>query len=369
MKSLKTLNTGIKNIKNVKNYIFETSSINNLNKITNDYLKSNPGEVVYFVDSFFKNNKILENIEKKYFKNIFYINTLHEPSTEYINKLRDILSRNIVNSISLIVAIGGGCTLDVGKALANLLTNPGKAEDYQGWDLVKKPAIYKIGIPTISGTGAESTRTCVMINKKNGLKLGMNSDFTVFDQLILDPELTITVPRDQYFCTGMDTYIHCIESLNGYYRNAIGDAYSIQALSLCKEVFQDLEMQNIENRKKLMTASYLGGCAISTSYVGLIHPLSAALSVVLGTHHCVANCIVMLSMEEFYPKEYEEFLRMVKKQNVNIPSGICNNLNDHQFNSLYEATIIHEKPLTNALGPNFKNILNKNKVIEIFRKM
>lgn len=65
----------------------------------------------------------------------------------------------------------------------------------------------------------------------------MNSDFTIYDQLILDPDLTKTVP-EQYFYTGMDTYIHCIESLNGRYRNAIGDAFSHQAIALCRDVFK-----------------------------------------------------------------------------------------------------------------------------------
>jgi len=51
-----------------------------------------------------------------------------------------------------------------------------------------------------------------MTNSKSGIKLGMNSDFTIYDQLILDPNLTKTVPREQYFYTGMDTYLHCIES-------------------------------------------------------------------------------------------------------------------------------------------------------------
>jgi 3-deoxy-alpha-D-manno-octulosonate 8-oxidase len=58
---------------------------------------------------------------------------------------------------------------DTGKAVSNLLRNPGNAEDYQGWDLVKNPGVYKIGVPTISGTGAEASRTCVMTNPKNGL--------------------------------------------------------------------------------------------------------------------------------------------------------------------------------------------------------
>ena len=85
--------------------------------------------------------------------------------------------------------MGGGIAIDVAKAISNLLTNSGSAADYQGWDLVKHPGVFKIGIPTLSGTGAEATRTCVLTNKENGLKLGMNSDFTVYDQVILDPNL------------------------------------------------------------------------------------------------------------------------------------------------------------------------------------
>ena len=114
-----------------------------------------------------------------------------------------------------------------------------------------------------------------MTNKKTGLKLGMNSDHTVFDQIIMDPNLTKTVPRNQYFYTGMDAYIHCIESLNGSYRNAIGDAYSAQAVSLCRDVFTSGNMMSDENRSKMMDASYLGGCAIATSYVGVVHPFSS----------------------------------------------------------------------------------------------
>ncbi len=57
------------------------------------------------------------------------------------------------------------------------------------------------------------------------------------------------------------------------------------------------DMMAAENRSKMMVASYLGGSAIATSYVGLVHPISAGLSVVLGIHHCVANCITMRAME------------------------------------------------------------------------
>ena len=364
------LETGIKNAKNTAQYIFGKDSISQLQPLLLDLQDDKSSYAIYFIDQYFeKNSEPLKQLLISDLDVVSYIDTKHEPKTDDINLLLSKLEQAGKVSPFAVIGIGGGSTLDIAKAISNLLTNGGKAEDYQGWDLVKKPGVYKIGVPTLSGTGAEATRTCVMTNPKNGLKLGMNSDHTVFDQLIMDPNLTATVPRDQYFYTGMDAYIHCIESLAGSYRNAIGDAFSDQTLKLCREVFQSSDMQCGENREKLMVASYLGGCAIATSYVGVVHPFSAGLSVVLGIHHCLANCIVMSAMEEFYPDEAEEFLKFIENQKIKIPQGICQNLSQDQLDNLYKSTIIHEKPLTNALGENFKKTLTKARVIEIFKRM
>jgi 3-deoxy-alpha-D-manno-octulosonate 8-oxidase len=197
----------------------------------------------------------------------------------------------------------------------------------------------------------------------------MNSEHTVFDRLVLDPELTATVPRGQYFFTGMDTYIHCVESLAGRYRHAFADACSQQALRLSREVFLVDDMMSPENREKLMVASFLGGSAIGNSYVGLVHPFSAGLSMVLHTHHCVGNCIVMNVMDEFYPRETEEFRRMVDAHAIAIPRGLCRDLSDQQYRALFEATIIHAKPIANALGEQFREILTYDKIVEIFQLM
>ena len=356
----------VNNSKNVLKYMFGKGAIKKL-----DYLlkERGGGYNIFFIDRFFQNSSFYNELPIDNNDEVFFVDTIEEPKTTFVNRYRDLLVEKEKNCPNAIVAIGGGSTLDTGKAVANLLTNPGNAENYQGWDLVKNPAIYKIGIPTISGTGAEASRTCVMTNAKSGLKLGMNSDFTIYDQLILDPDLTKTVPREHYFYTGMDTYIHCVESLNGRYRNAIGDAFSHQAIALCREVFLSDDMMSDENREKLMVASYLGGCAIANSFVGIIHPFSAGLSVVLGTHHCIGNCITMNAMEEFYPKEYKEFFEMVEKQEIDIPKGIGSNLSDETYQKLYNSTIIHEKPLSNALGDSFREILTFEKVTEIFKRM
>jgi 3-deoxy-alpha-D-manno-octulosonate 8-oxidase len=363
------LDTEIRNVRNVQQYTIGSGAINDLSEIIK-YRRKEGKSVIFFVDSFFKEDKRLKDkLGIKKDDQIIYVETENEPTTDYIdNKVIELKTLGSTDPV-VIVGMGGGITMDVAKAVSNLLTNSGKAEDYQGWDLVKNPGIYKVAIPTLSGTGAEATRTCVMTNKSTGLKLGMNSDYTVFDQIIMDPDLTKTVPKNQYLYTGMDAYIHCIEALNGSYRNAIGDAYSEQTITLCRDVFNADDMMSDDNRSKMMTASYLGGCAIASSYVGVVHPFSAGLSVVLSVHHCISNCITMRAMEEFYPTEYDEFWEMVEQQGVEVPEGICNGLTEEQYEQLYASTVIHEKPLTNALGEKFKDILTKEKVIELFKKM
>jgi 3-deoxy-alpha-D-manno-octulosonate 8-oxidase len=368
---MSTLDTNIKTVRNVSCYSIGSGSVGDLKSILDK--KRNKGKdswVVFFIDVFFvSHDQLLKILNVKESDEVIFIDSSEEPTTTYINKLIESLSQNKTHLPEAIVGMGGGTTMDIAKAISNLFTNSGKAEDYQGWDLVKLPGVFKIAIPTLSGTGAEATRTCVMTNKHTGLKLGMNSDFTVYDHIIMDPDLTLTVSPNQYFYTGMDAYIHCIESLNGEYRNAIGDAYSNQTVSLVRKVFNSDEMMSDENRSKMMVASYLGGCAIATSYVGVVHPFSAGLSVVLGIHHCVANCITMRAMQDFYPKECDEFWGMVSKQKIDIPTGVCCNLTDSEYNQLYDSTIIHEKPLTNALGKNFRSILTKDRVVEIFKRM
>lgn len=358
-----------KNNKLVNKYIYGSGCLSELPKILGK--KREPGNdvVAFIIDEYFKDKSPLSKAIEIQDEVIFVETSKREPTTLYVNEIAMNIKKNLGKLPCALVGLGGGSAMDICKGVSNLLTNEGFAEDYQGWDLVPNPGVYKVGVPSLSGSGAEATRTCVMINPTNGLKLGMNSDHTVFDQIILDPTLTGSVPRDQYFWSGMDSYIHCVEALAGKHRNAIGDSFSHQTIKMCREVFNAEDMQSLENREKLMVASYLGGCAIATSYVGVIHPFSAGLSVVLGTPHCLANCIVMGAMEEFYPESFFEFKRMREKQKVEVPTGICKNLTEDQYKRLFNATVIHEKPLINALGENFQEVLTYEKVVQLFKLM
>lgn len=353
--------------KTVGEYLLGSGSIAEFPRILAGRADGPHDRVVYLLDQFFADGRLAARLPVKPSDTVRYVETVDEPTTDGIDAL--VAELRPGREVRAVVGVGGGATLDTAKAVSNLLGNGGKASDYQGWDLLLRPGVFKVGVPTLSGTGAEASRTCVMMNQVKNLKLGMNSDHTVFDRLVLDPDLTATVPRAQYFYTGMDTYIHCIESLDGRYRHSFADACSDQALALCREIFLSEDMCAPEFREKLMVASFLGGSAIGNSFVGLVHPFSAGLSMVFHAHHCVANCIVMNVMDEFYPTQVEEFRRMAEKQRVTIPRGIARDLPEEKYRALYNATMVHAKPLANALGDDFKKTLTFEKVVELFRKM
>jgi 3-deoxy-alpha-D-manno-octulosonate 8-oxidase len=357
-----------RNTKNVPYYILGAGAFARLGDFI-DERRHGGGAALFCVDHYFQDKEALRDLPAKDGDIVVFVDTSKEPAVEYVDALSDgVKARLQGRPPCCVVGMGGGATLDVAKAVANLLSNPGKAEEYQGWELVKNPAPYKIGVPTLSGTGAECSRTCVLTNEKRKLKLGMNSDYTVYDQLVLDPSLTVSVPRDQFFFTGMDTYMHCFESLRGAYRNVIVDRLSLCAMDMCRDIFLGQEdMMSEANRENMMVASYLGGMAAGNT--GLVHPLSAGLSIVLHLPHGRANCYALSVLGDFYPEEHAAFTQMLAKNRISLPKGICANLSEEQYDALHQGTIVHEKPLSNALGPDFKNILGKERLTSMFKAM
>ena len=356
-----------RNVKNVPYYIFGKGSSAQLGDLLRERRKAGGGGVVFFIDSFFQGKDLVARLPATPDDRLIYVDSTHEPTTDYVDALA-AQSRDVALPLPCcMVALGGGSVMDACKAVANLMTNPGLAEEYQGWDLVKHPPVYKIAVPTLAGTGSECSRTCVLGNEKKRLKLGMNSDYTIFDQIVLDPDLTRSVPRDQFFYTGMDTYMHCFETLTGSYRNRIVDALAEKAVALCEDIFLSDDMMREENLERMMIASYMGGMA--TGYVGVVHPFSAGLSVVLRMRHGIANCCALLALEDIYPEQHAAFMRMLERQRVNLPRGVCKNLSAAEYDALYEGTIVHENSLSNRLGPDFKKILSKENVIERFKRI
>jgi 3-deoxy-alpha-D-manno-octulosonate 8-oxidase len=354
-----------RNFKMVGYVIYGRGSFNQLDEIIAPRRKAGL-PMVFLVDHFFFNSALSKRIPLSNKDKIIYVDVTHEPKTSYVDSLA-LQLKDEFGTVSGVIGIGGGSAMDLAKAVALMMNNPGSSADYQGWDLVKNPGVYKVGIPTLSGTGAEVSRTTVLTGPTK--KLGMNSDFTPFDQIVLDPELTAEAPVNQRFYTGMDCYIHCIESLTGTYLNEFSKSYGEKALQLCREVYVNKSGWDAGSDDKLMMASYAGGMSIAYSQVGVAHAVSYGLSYLLGTKHGIGNCIVFDKLEEYYPEGVKEFKYMVEKNQIDIPQNICADLSNEQFDKMINVSLGMKPLWENALGKDWEKIITREKLRVLYERL
>jgi 3-deoxy-alpha-D-manno-octulosonate 8-oxidase len=357
-----------RNFKTVNRMIFGRGCFNQLDDILAEQRTARRPAIAFVVDDVFKDKPLRERIPLKGNDLLVWVNVDHEPKTGYVDQLteqvRQAMAERNQDLPAGVIGIGGGATMDLSKAISLMLTNEGSSVDYQGWDLIKNPAVYHAAVPTLSGTGAEVSRTTVLTGPEK--KLGINSDHTVFDQVVLDPELIADAPREQRFYTGMDCYIHCIESLEGTYLNAFSQAYGEKALSMCQEVFlQDIP----DSDDKLMMASFFGGMSIAYSQVGVAHALSYGLGFELGIHHGIGNSIVFDYLAEFYPEGVAEFKEMLARQEIALPRGITADASDEQLDRMVNVALIMEPLWENALGKDWRNIMTRERIRDLYRQM
>ena len=289
---------------------------------------------------------------------------LGEPTSKYVNQLFDSIKQECPKP-SAIIAVGGGSVMDIGKAISVLYTNqdldlPSAVEALQGWDLVKEPGVFKIGVPTIFGSGSEASRTAVL--KKADRKLGINSEFSQFDGVLIDPGLAATVNRENAFFSAMDCYIHCVESLTGCYKNHLAQIYAETALNLCKNF-----LSSPETSEDLAVASYFGGVSIVNSEVGVCHALSYGLSKLFDINHGEANCIIFQHLDKVYGDYCKEFRAFANEWNIKFQ--VVPSLSDAEIEEMIAIALKMERPLENAFGENYLDQDLNRQFREVYRSL
>ena len=357
-----------KNFKNIDKVCYGKGAFGQLDDILLSKRTENDKFMVFIVDNYFK-GKELESKVPVHAEDLIYFEDVneHEPTTEQIDWLRDsILAKK--GKPSGIIGIGGGSIMDIAKALSLMVNNEGSSSLYQGLNLVKNPGVYHLGVPTTAGTGAECSMTAVLTGPVK--KLGLKCDWTVFNQVILDPDLIATVPRNQWFYTGMDCYIHCIESESGIFYNEFSRAYGDQALKLCRDIFTgEKSGQSPENNEKLMIASLFGGLSLTYSEVGACHAFSYGLSYVFGMRHGYANCIAFNHLEEFYGKAVQEFKDMVAFHKIELPQNLSANWTEEEISKMADVAYNLGHMWTHAMGYDWEKKLTKEYLKEVYRRM
>lgn len=203
------------------------------------------------------------------------------------------------NKCDAILAIGGGSVIDTGKAISGLITNDGNLIDYLegvglGKKLVKKPAPF-IAIPTTSGTGSEVTKNAVISSVKDNFKKSFRDDNLVPDVAIVDPLLTLTLPKLQTAASAMDALTQLIEVYVTKEPKPITDKLALYGISQCMNSIEEVYNDgcNLEARERVALASLLSGICLANSRLGAVHGIAAGIGAHYYVPHGVA-CAVLL---------------------------------------------------------------------------
>lgn len=201
----------------------------------------------------------------------------------------------------LIVALGGGSTMDLAKAAAFLLVNGGAMRDYQGYGLAKNPLPPLIAIPTTTGTGSEAQSYCVIADAETKRKMACGAPSAASLVALLDPELALSQPRAVRAASGFDALSHAVETWVCTKRNEMSDLCAREAWRLLSANFPIV----LEHREDVLAiaamqwGAYLAGWAIEHSMLGAAHACANPLTRRYGATHAHALSVVLPHVVRF----------------------------------------------------------------------
>jgi alcohol dehydrogenase len=190
----------------------------------------------------------------------------------------------------VIVAVGGGSSMDCAKGVNFILTNGGRMRDYKGHDKATKPMLPSIGVPTTAGTGSEAQSYALITDESTHMKMACGDKKAAFRVSILDPELTLSQPKGLTAVTGIDAVAHAIESFVCLKANPMSRLFAAEAFNHLEQAFPVVltEPSNLAARAGMQWGAHLAGMAIEASMLGVCHSCANPLTAHYGITHGVA---------------------------------------------------------------------------------
>jgi alcohol dehydrogenase len=199
------------------------------------------------------------------------------------------------HGVDAIVAIGGGSSLDCAKGINFVVTNGGSMRDYWGFGKASRPMLPSIGVPTTAGTGSEAQSYALISDAVTHVKMACGDPKAAFRVAILDPELTVSQPRQVAALAGYDAISHAVESYVTARRTAISDAFALHAWRLLEAHFERVLASpvDVEARGAMLAGAHEAGIAIEQSMLGATHACANPLTAQHGTAHGAAIAVML----------------------------------------------------------------------------
>src|SRR3569833_593434 len=211
-----------------------------------------------------------------------------------------------------VIAFGGGSGLDVGKVIAFMAGQTRPMWDFEDigdwWTRADPKGIFPIiAAPTTAGTGSEAGRAGVITDETTHTKKVIFHPLMMPKTVIMDPELTVGMPRFITVGTGVDALAHCLEAYCAPGYHPLADGIAVEGTRL---VFENLpkvvaDPNDIEARGHMMRAAALGATAFQKG-LGAIHALSHPVGALYDTHHGMTNAVFMPYVLTFNRKAVED---------------------------------------------------------------
>ena len=225
---------------------------------------------------------------------------------------------------NILVAIGGGSSMDVAKAIGIITNNPEFADvvSLEGVANTKKKSVPIIALPTTAGTAAEVTINYVITDEANQKKMVCVDPNDIPAVALVDAELMYTLPKSLTAATGMDALTHAIEGLITKGAWEMSDMFEIKAIEMINRYLETAvnEPTNEEARNGMAVAQYIAGMAFSNVGLGLVHGMAHPLGAIFDIPHGVANALLLPTVMAFNaPAALDKYADIAKAMNVYRP--------------------------------------------------
>jgi len=214
-----------------------------------------------------------------------------DPCFDLVEKLVDFGRQHEVDCV---LALGGGSPIDAAKVAAALIGSKQCIKNVLGNNLVQK-VLPLIAIPTTAGTGSEVTPVAILTDTEDQIKKGVVSEKLIPRLAILDPDLTLKLPKSQTAFTGLDALSHAVEAFNSNKATALSDFYARTAIELIMSHLRRAyaDGTNVESRAAMQLAAYYAGIAFANAGVTAAHAFAYPLG---GRYHLSHGLAVILML-------------------------------------------------------------------------
>ena len=242
----------------------------------------------------------------------------------YLSDVEKGLAQLKATGCDMVVAVGGGSSIDTSKGIAVLATNPVPFDRLPGAITTRKLPV--VAVATTAGTGSEATRVMVITDPDTKVKMNPGSPMILPEVAVVDPALMVGMPPAITASTGMDALTHAIEAYVSRRAQPMSDCFALKAISLVAEWLPVAwaDGANLGARSNMAIASLMAGMAFSNASTNLVHAMARPLGVYFNVPHGLANAVLLKECMEFSlpgnPSKFAEVARAMGKNVAHLRS-------------------------------------------------